>query len=82
MTLKESKDWHRADVVAELRKRGLTLAELGRRNGLSPSTVKNALDKHYINGEEIIAAALGMKPEQIWPSRYTKQNFFKTRECV
>ncbi|EPT7427229.1 TPA: transcriptional regulator [Vibrio parahaemolyticus] len=82
MTSKESRDWHRADVVAELKKRGLTLAELGRQNGLSPSTVKNALDKHYVNGEEIIASALNMKPEQIWPSRYAKQEHFQPRECA
>ncbi len=82
MTSNESKDWHRADVIAELRKRGLTLAELGRKNGLSSSTVKNALDKHYINGEEIIATALGMKPEQIWPSRYENKEHFQPRNCA
>ncbi|EON5664598.1 helix-turn-helix domain-containing protein, partial [Escherichia coli] len=28
-------DWHRADIVAELRKRNMSLAELGRSNHLS-----------------------------------------------
>lgn len=61
---------HREDIVAELKKRKISMAELGRRNGKSPYTVKNALDKHYRNGEILIADALGLKPEDIWPERY------------
>ncbi|WP_104036671.1 helix-turn-helix domain-containing protein [Vibrio jasicida] len=82
MTSNERMDWHRADIKAELSKRGLSLAELGRRNNLSSSTVKNALDKHYKRGEEIIAEALGTKPEKIWPSRYSDESFFNERECA
>ena len=63
-------DWHRADIVAELRKRNMSLAELGRVNHLSSSTLKNALDKRYPKAEKIIADALGIAPQDIWPSRY------------
>ncbi|EMV2148015.1 helix-turn-helix domain-containing protein, partial [Escherichia coli] len=45
-------------------------AELGRSNHLSSSTLKNALDKRYPKAEKIIADALGMTPQDIWPSRY------------
>lgn len=69
-SMARNKDMHRADIVAGLKKRGLSLAQLGIANGLSEHTVKNALDKKYDKGEQIIANALGLKPEQIWPSRY------------
>ncbi|MGB0893254.1 MAG: helix-turn-helix domain-containing protein [Parashewanella sp.] len=75
MTSNERTDWHRADIVAELKKRGLSLAQLGEENGLSRSTLKNALDKHYVKGEKIIADALGVRPENIWPSRYQQPMF-------
>lgn len=82
MTSNKRMDWHRADIKAELDKRDLSLAELGRQNGLSSTTVKNALDKHYRKGEEIIAEALGVKPEDIWPSRYTEKQYFQPRVCA
>lgn len=61
---------HRADIVAELHKRKLSLSELGRKNNLSKYTLKNALDKPYPRAEKIIADAIGMTPKQIWPDRY------------
>ena len=63
-------DMHRADIRAELEKKGTSLAQLGIENGLSRTTVRNALDKPYPKGEWIIANALGLKPSDIWPSRY------------
>ncbi|MBP1524442.1 helix-turn-helix domain-containing protein [Salmonella enterica subsp. enterica serovar Worthington] len=71
MAIKKSKceDKSRYDIVADLRKRGKSLAALGRENGLSISTVKMP----WINltlGERIIADALGVEPRDIWPSRY------------
>ncbi len=79
MTSKKRKDWHRADIVAELHKRKLSLAGLGRAAGLSSSTVKNALDKKYLEGMRIIADALETTPEQIWPSRFEDEDFFDVR---
>lgn len=56
MAIKKSKceDKSRYDIVADLRKRGKSLAALGRENGLSISTVKNALDKPYPRGKELL----------------------------
>jgi Ner family transcriptional regulator len=68
-------DWHRADVVAELHKKGWSLRELSRQHGLSAGTLKSALDAPYLKAEGIIAAAIGLTPEQIWPERYAKRNF-------
>ncbi|TEW31423.1 transcriptional regulator [Histophilus somni] len=67
-------DMHRADIRAGLEKKGTSFAQLGVENGLSKTTVRNALDKPYPKGERIIADALGLEPCDIWPSRYINQN--------
>ncbi|WP_192459126.1 helix-turn-helix domain-containing protein [Musicola keenii] len=64
------KDWHPADIIAGLRKRGTTLAAVSRASGLASSTLANALIRHWPKGERLIADALGKQPEDIWPSRY------------
>lgn len=65
-------DWHPADIIAGLRKRGTSLTALSRQAGLASSTLANALVRHWPKGERLIAEALGVAPEQIWPSRYCK----------
>jgi len=64
-------DWHSADIVAALRKTGVSVRALSIANGYQPNTLKAALKKAYPNGERIIADALGRHPMEIWPSRYT-----------
>ncbi|EBO9258167.1 transcriptional regulator [Salmonella enterica] len=63
-------DWHSADIIAALKKRGTSLSALSRQAGLASSTLANALIRHWPKGERLIAEALGIAPEQIWPSRY------------
>ncbi|MFP1786161.1 helix-turn-helix domain-containing protein [Lonsdalea quercina] len=65
-------DWHPADIIAALKKRGTTLAAVSRNAGLASSTLANALTKHWLKGEKLIAEELGVSPEEIWPSRYRK----------
>lgn len=65
-----NKDWHPADIIAGLRKKGTTLAAVSRKAGLASSTLANALTRHWPKGERLIAEELGISPEQIWPSRY------------
>ncbi|MDN7224193.1 helix-turn-helix transcriptional regulator [Providencia stuartii] len=69
MILRKS-DWHPADIIAALRKRGTTLAAISRQAGLSSSTLANALSRPWPKGEWIIANYLGIHPSEIWPSRY------------
>ena len=66
----ESRDWHRADVIAALKKKGTSVTALSRENGLAPGTLSNALRFPWPKGEQIIADAIGVEPKQIWPSRY------------
>lgn len=54
MILRKS-DWHPADIIAALRKRGTTLAAISRQAGLSSSTLANALSRPWPKGEWIIA---------------------------
>jgi Ner family transcriptional regulator len=64
-------DWHKSDIKAALEKRGLHLKGLAISNGYrSVDAVNQALFRPYPKAERIIAKALGVKPEIIWPSRY------------
>jgi Ner family transcriptional regulator len=68
-------DWHRADIVAALHKKGWTLRALSRHHGLNDGTLKSALDGPYLKAEGLIAEAIGVAPSTIWPERYAKRNF-------
>lgn len=68
-----SHDWHPADIIAALRKKGTTLAAVSRASGLSSSTLSNALSRSWPKGEMLIAQAIGVQPSIIWPSRYFDQ---------
>ena len=68
-------DWHRADIIAALKKKGSSVSALSRENGLAASTLANALRFPWPKGEKIIAEAIGEEPSVIWPSRY--QNISK-----
>ncbi|URH92486.1 helix-turn-helix domain-containing protein [Pasteurella multocida] len=63
-------DWERVDIIYALNKKGTNLARLSRESGLNSRTLNNALDRRYPKGERIIADAIGVAPEEIWPSRY------------
>ncbi|EAA7700521.1 transcriptional regulator [Salmonella enterica subsp. enterica serovar Cerro] len=65
-------DWHSADIIAALKKRGTSLSAVSRKSGLASSTLANALIRRWPKGERLIAEALGIAPEQIWPSRYLR----------
>lgn len=68
--LNNKKDWHNADIIASLRKKGTSLAGVSRAAGLSSSTLANALFRPWPRGEWLIAKALSVHPAEIWPSRY------------
>ncbi len=63
-------DWHPADVLAALKKRGKTLSGLSRANGYHATAAGKALKKPWPALEKLIATELGMRPADIWPSRY------------
>ncbi|WP_245615857.1 helix-turn-helix domain-containing protein [Andreprevotia chitinilytica] len=63
-------DWHPADIIAALHKRGTTISKLAHSHGVDPSGLSLALRRSFPKGEQRIADALGMHPKDIWPSRY------------
>lgn len=65
-----SEDWHPADVLAALKKRGHSLAGLSVANGYHPTAAGKALKQPWPAVERILADALGLPPQAIWPSRY------------
>lgn len=64
------KDWHPADVVAEIRKAGTTLSALSRQHGYHAQSLQVVLRRAWPRGERIVAQRLGLRPLAIWPSRY------------
>lgn len=72
---KTAEDWHRADIVAAVKKKGWSIRQLSLQAGLSAGALTNALDRPWPKGERIIAAAIGEAPEVIWPTRYEKRHF-------
>ncbi|MTI74685.1 MAG: transcriptional regulator [Stenotrophomonas sp.] len=65
-------DWHRADVKAALDKAGWSLRQLGLHYGYTAdgSPLGEVFRKPWPKAEAIVAAAIGVKPQTIWPSRY------------
>lgn len=65
-------DWHWADVLAGLRKRGWSLRQVGLESGYSDGNALGEVARRpWPKGERIIAAYLGMDhPKLVWPSRY------------
>lgn len=67
-------DWHKADITAALHKLGKTFKGLALENGYrSVDACSQALHRPYPKAERIVAAAIGVKPEEIWPSRYARK---------
>ncbi len=81
-------DWHPAKIKMELHMRGITLSGLAEAHGLtSSSTLSAALTRSYPANERRIAAAIGVHPKVIWPSRYfddgtRKPQGFRALQCT
>lgn len=65
-------DWHKADVIAALHKRGTSLRQLALAYGYNGRALTKVLYRPWYRAEVIVAAALGLSPEKVWPSRYDK----------
>jgi Ner family transcriptional regulator len=63
-------DWHPADVLAALKKRSKTLSGISTAHGYHSTAAGKALKQPWPAMEAVIAAAIGVPPEAIWPSRY------------
>lgn len=67
---KSKKNMHRAYIIAAIKEKGSSLAQLSVQAGLHPRTLNNALDRKYPKGEKIIADFIGVPVQEIWTERY------------
>ena len=63
-------DWTATRVVFELHSAGWSLRQLAIKHTYKSSALGAALHRRYPKAESLIANALGIKPDEIWPSRY------------
>jgi Ner family transcriptional regulator len=64
-------DWHPADIVAALHKRGITLRALAKQHGLtSPTTLSKAMAHSYPASEKRLADAVGVPVQEMFAARY------------
>lgn len=63
-------DW--PAVLAEIHRRGMTLTELAKRNGMNPPVFRQVKSRTNHKAQQIVADFIDQKPENIWPSRYPK----------
>ncbi len=59
--------WHRADIIAAVRKRGASLSEIGRRVGLSRKSMSWALIRRHERANLAIAEFIGVPAHDLWP---------------
>lgn len=69
----QATDWHPADIIAALRKAGWSLRRLSVHHGYYEQALAKAIARPWPKGERLIAAAIGVPPDQIWPSRFAKR---------
>lgn len=58
---------HAEDVKAKVRKTGISLAELARKNDLSDSATRKALYRPVPSGNRVIAKHLETTVNELWP---------------
>jgi Ner family transcriptional regulator len=76
---KPKANMHAEDVKAAVRKKGVSLASLARKNGLSDSAVRKALYGPIPRGNQVIARHLGKTVHEIWPEWFGEDGTRVTR---
>ena len=59
--------WHRADIIAAVRRKGSNLSRLAEEIGLSRKSMSWALGKRHPRANLAIAAFIGVDAHEIWP---------------
>ena len=65
-----SADWHPEDIKAAVRKTGISLDALGRANGYAQGSIRKVLTEPTPRAQMVVAERIGVRPQDIWPSRY------------
>lgn len=72
-------DWPSHYIVYRLRERGLSLRRVAVRKGYSPGSPAKTTKTPWPKMERVIADAIGVTPQEIWPSRYRPDGTPKSR---
>jgi Ner family transcriptional regulator len=64
------RDWHRADIIAEVRKRGSNLRRLAFQHGYASSSLSASLIRRSPPANLVIARFLGVSRHELWPNWY------------
>ncbi len=70
-------DWHPEIIKAEIHRRGLSFRTLSLQAGYSKDSLKSVLRTPCKPYQQIVADALGVTPEEIWPSRYQTESYIQ-----
>lgn len=71
--------WHREEVKAEIRKRCGSLGAFALEHELDESAIGIALSRPWPRVERLIARLLRVRPQEIWPDRYTRDGRSRRR---
>jgi len=65
-----TQQWDAEGIKAEIRRRGGTQRGVALAYGVSPSSVRCAFVQPLYQGEQAVAAFLGVPARELWPDRY------------
>lgn len=74
--------WHRADVLAEVRKRGSTLAAIAATKGLARQTMYWAFIRPNLRANRAIAEFLSVPLDELWPQWFDSNGKLISREAT
>lgn len=63
-------NWSKQEILFELRQRGLNAATVATKAGISRYTVYSGMERPYPKVNDLIAEALGVPRQIIWPQFY------------
>lgn len=78
----KSLGWHRTDVMAAVRKRGSSLAEIARNVGFKRQTMYWALIRPHLRANRAIAEFLGVPTHVLWPQWFAPDGTLISREAT
>ena len=74
--------WDKHAIRAEVTRRGGTLTGIALAFGLNEGACRQALTRRHLAGEKAIAQFLSVKPETLWPERYSKPSPWAKRKLA
>lgn len=62
--------WHRADILAAVKKRGTSMQALSLASGFAESTLRASMYRRHPKANAAIAAFIGVPVHDLWPHWY------------